>query len=62
MHIALKEAAETEYWLKLLLSSEYITADMGTSLLADCLEIKRMLVASINTVKGNYATTNPIGK
>ena len=27
MHIALKEAAETEYWLKLLISSDYITAD-----------------------------------
>ena len=49
MHIALKETAETEYWLKLLTMSEYITEDMGQSLLKDCLEIKRMLIASINT-------------
>ena len=53
MHIALKETAETEYWLKLLIMSEYITEDMGKSLLEDCLEIKRILVASINTAKEN---------
>ena len=53
MHIALKETAETEYWLKLLIMSEYITEDMGKSLLNDCLEIKRILVASINTSKEN---------
>ena len=52
MHIALKETAETEYWLKLLTMSEYITEEMGKSLLNDCLEIKRMLIASINTAKG----------
>ena len=52
LHIALKETAETEYWLRLLVMSEYITADMGKSLLEDCLEIKRILIASINTAKG----------
>ena len=51
MHIALKETAETEYWLRLLIMSDYITEDMGNSLLHDCLEIKRILVASINTAK-----------
>ena len=40
LHIALKETAETEYWLKLLMMSEYLTVDMGNSLLNDCLEIK----------------------
>ena len=53
MHIALKETAETEYWLKLLTMSEYITEDMGQSLLKDCLEIKRILISSINTAKEN---------
>ena len=51
MHIALKETAETEYWLKLLTMSEYITEDMGKSLLNDCFDIKRILIASINTAK-----------
>ena len=53
MDIALKETAETEYWLKLLKLSGYITEDMSRSLLSDCLEIKRLLIASINTAKEN---------
>ena len=51
MHIALKEAAETEYWLKLLTAGEYISEDMGKSMLNDCVEIKRILIASITTAK-----------
>ena len=53
LHIALKETAETEYWLRLLLSSEYVSKEMGESLLSDCIELKRILIASINTAKGN---------
>lgn len=53
LHIALKEAAETEYWLRLLLASEYISKEMGESMLKDCLELKRILIASINTAKSN---------
>ncbi len=51
LHIALKETAETEYWLKLLKLSDYISEDMASSLLRDCIEIKRILVSSINTAK-----------
>lgn len=53
MHIALKETAETEYWIKLLNMSEYIDYKISKSLLDDCLEIKRMLISSINTAKEN---------
>ena len=53
LHIALKETAETEYWLRLLLASEYVSKEMGESLLSDCIELKRILIASINTAKGN---------
>ena len=53
MHIALKETAETEYWIKLLHLSEYIDEKMCNSLLGDCLDIKRILIASINTAKEN---------
>lgn len=53
MHIALKETAETEYWIKLLFMSEYIDDKVSSSLLDDCLEIKRILIASINTAKEN---------
>lgn len=53
MHIALKETSETEYWLRLLIMSEYISDKEGQSLLNDCLEIKRILISSINTAKEN---------
>ena len=53
MQIALKETAETEYWLRLLILSEYIEKEHGESMLNDCLEIKRILIASLKTVKDN---------
>ena len=53
MHIALKETAETEYWIKLLHLAEYIDDEMSNSLLEDCLVIKRILIASLNTAKEN---------
>lgn len=53
LHIALKETAETEYWLHILQKSDYLDENMATSILNDCLEIKRILIASINTAKEN---------
>lgn len=35
LQISLKETAETEYWLRLLVLSEYITNEMGNSLIYD---------------------------
>ena len=55
LQISLKETAETEYWLRLLMLSEYITEPEGKSLLDDCLEIKRILISTLNTSK---QTTN----
>ncbi|MBR4050348.1 MAG: four helix bundle protein [Clostridia bacterium] len=53
LQISLKETVETEYWLRLLILSEYITEKEGNSLLNDCLEIKRILISSLNTAKEN---------
>ena len=53
LQISLKETAETEYWLKLLVMSEYLTEAEGKSLIDDCLEIKRILVSSLKTSKEN---------
>ena len=50
-HIALKETAETEYWLQILRKSDYLDENMAASMMNDCLEIKRILIASINTAK-----------
>lgn len=51
LHIALKETAETEYWLHILEKSDYLVENIVSPLLNDCLEIKRILIASINTAK-----------
>ena len=51
LHISLKETAETEYWLRLLILSGYINETKGDSLLHDCLELKKILIATINTSK-----------
>ena len=51
MQIALKEAAETEYWLKLLRITGLLTDRKASQVLEKCLELKRMLVSSINTAR-----------
>ena len=53
LQISLKETAETEYWLRLLMLSEYISKSEGNSLLTDCLEIKKILISTLNTAKKN---------
>ena len=50
LQIALKECSESEYWLELLIESGYYN-DMA--ILKQCIEIKKMLIASINTAKNN---------
>ena len=51
MHISLKEASETRYWLNLLLETKYITKEEHESLLTDCNELINMLVSSCKTTK-----------
>ena len=53
LHIALKETAEKEYWLRVLQKSEYMEESIASYILNDCLAIKRILIASINTAKEN---------
>jgi len=48
LHISLNE---TEYWLRLLTLSQYLTAAESQSLLTDCLELKRILIAILKTSK-----------
>ena len=51
LHIALKECAESEYCLELLLESGYTE---NRIVLQHCAEVKKILIASINTAKSNY--------
>ena len=48
LQIALKECSESEYWLELLLESGY---SEDVEILHQCVEVKKLLVASINTAK-----------
>ena len=50
LHIALKVCSETEYWLELLIESGYY---YDKTILDRCVEVKRILIASINTAKEN---------
>ncbi|MBR4878837.1 MAG: four helix bundle protein [Clostridia bacterium] len=53
LHIALKEANETGYWLELLHKTNYISEEEYKSLDASCTTIRVMLISSINTAKRN---------
>ena len=49
MNIALKEANETEYWLELLLETNYIDEKKYHKILSDCKEICRILNSIVKT-------------
>ena len=51
LSISLKEACETDYWLRLLNATEFITEKEFTSIAEDCREIMKMLTAIIKSSK-----------
>jgi len=51
LSIALKEANEVNYWLKILRDTKYIDNAMFTSINKDCLELVAILTAIIKTTK-----------
>ena len=50
LQIALKECYETEYWIELLIDGGYYN---NKEIQEKCIEIKKILVSSINTAKEN---------
>ena len=51
LQIALKEASETNYWLRLLYETQYLSEEAFQSVFADCREIERLLVSIIKASK-----------
>ena len=49
--IALKETAETDYWLELLIETEYITMEQYNSIAADCKELLKILTSITKKTK-----------
>ena len=51
LNIALKEACETDYWLRLLHETNYLTESAFQSLISDCRELEKLLISIIKTAK-----------
>ena len=51
INIALKEAAETDYWLRLLQATDYLSEVEFKSIHSDCRELEKMLTAIVKTAK-----------
>jgi len=51
MQLALKEAAETQYWLGLLSDTLYISSIESESILEDCTELVKLLHSTVKTSK-----------
>ena len=51
--IALKECYESDYWLGLFKDTKMITEIEYADMYDKCSKIRKLLIASINTAKGN---------
>ncbi len=51
VYIALKEARESEYWLKLLYLTDYLNHDEYDSINADCTAILKLLVSITKSLR-----------
>ena len=51
LNIALKEATETKYWLRLLEATDYMTKVEFDSVFPDCVEIEKILVSRVRSIK-----------
>ena len=51
LNISLKEAYETDYWLRLLHATQYLNQEEFESIITDCGEVERLLISIIKTTK-----------
>ena len=56
--IALKEATESEYWIKLLYATDYLTQAEYDSILPDCVELAKILTAILKSSKTQLSIIN----
>ncbi len=53
LQIALKECYETDYWLSIFKETNIITENEYKDMFGKCSKIRRLLISSITTAKGN---------
>ena len=53
LEVAQKECYETEYWLELLFETDCLPETVYKPLQNECGAIRRMLISSLKTIKGN---------
>ncbi len=58
VYIALKECAETLYWLELLFDTDYLTEREYLSLKNDCEEMRKMMPSTTKTMNSTLHTPN----
>ena len=51
LSIALKEASETNYWLRLLNATDYLSEAECSSILMDCRELEKILTSILKTTR-----------
>ena len=58
VYIALKECAETKYWLELLCETGYLSEKQYQSVYGDCEELRRILSATTKTVNSTLHSSH----
>lgn len=53
LSVALKEAGETDYWLRLLHETDYLTKEQFMSIMRDCDELEKLLITILKSTKEN---------
>lgn len=58
IYIALKECAETIYWLDLLYETDYLSEKEYNSIKTECVEMRKMMSATTKTINSILHTPN----
>ena len=58
LSIALKEAAETDYWLRLMNASDYLSDSKFSSIIKDCRELEKMLTSIVKTSRNTQTKSS----
>ena len=58
--ISLKESAETSYWLRLLMATDYLSEKEYTSIARDCKELEKLLTSIIKSTKTSGQMTSAV--